>query len=331
MGSQSHGRPPLSAAELAAVAVGEQPEDDGLLACLECGLWYRGLGGHLVGAHDMTADEYRELHELPRRRGLWAEDARRGAGERARQRASRYPKAVKTRLTGDRAQVELAVAAGRESWQRAGTRAVMRAHWVRLGKQKRQRIQDKYEFLARSAGYGGIDDLIEQLKDESSVVLAETLGVSVSGAKWVRRLHASRFNLDHHPPAPDPLPAAELNQLKPGDQPMTETHVLCRVCGQWLRGLARHVTAKHDMNVDGYRRRYSIAIDVPLVPAAVSRANNQARAERQDRLAREHGFDGRDDLIAKTRDWPVRNVAALLDVTPTAIYSWRRRSTSTGG
>src|SRR5690348_13624939 len=34
MGSQSHGRAPLSEAELAAVVVGEQPEEYGFLACL---------------------------------------------------------------------------------------------------------------------------------------------------------------------------------------------------------------------------------------------------------------------------------------------------------
>lgn len=283
MGKPGHERSPMTEADLAAVKVGEQPEEDGLLACLECGRWYRGLGGHVAGAHDMTADEYRERHELPRNPGLWAEDARRGAGARAKQRAGRYPKAIKTRLTGSRAQVEHGVAARRESYKRAGTQALMREHWDRMGKQKRQRIRVKYEDLAKAAGYAGIDDLIDKVKDESASVLAEILGVSVSGAKWVRRLHAADFNLDHHPPAPAPMLGEDLDQLRLGDQPMTETHVLCRVCGHWLRSLARHVTVKHQMSADDYRRRFTIEAAAPLVPAAVAQANQQARVERRDR------------------------------------------------
>lgn len=325
MGKPGTERDPMSDRDLAAVKVGEQPEEDGLLACLECGRWYRGLGGHVAGAHDMTADEYRQRHELPRNRGLWAEDARRGAGARAKQRAGRYPKAMKTRLTGSRAQVEHGVAARRESYKRAGTQALMREHWDRMAKEKRQRIRGKYEDLAKAAGYSGIDDLIDQVKDESSAVLAQILGVSVSGAKWVRRLHAADFNLDHHPPAPAPMPAEDRAQLRPGDQPMSETHVLCRVCGQWLRSLSRHVSVKHQLNVDDYRRRFAIAADSSLVPSAVAQANQQARVERRDRWARAHGYAGIEDLLTRTRDWPAPRVAALLGVTPTAIHSWRRR------
>ena len=39
---------------------------DGLL-CHECGRHYRSLGAHSKGAHDMTADEYRAAHGIPRR------------------------------------------------------------------------------------------------------------------------------------------------------------------------------------------------------------------------------------------------------------------------
>lgn len=216
MARSNQSRRPLSEVELAAVAVGEQPEEDGLLACLECGLWYRGLGGHVARAHGIRADEYRARHELPRNRGLWA---------------GRYPKAVKTRLRGTRAEVERAVAAQQESSKRAGTRARKRENWDRMAAQKRQRTQDKYEGLARAAGYAGIDDLIEQVADEPAAVLAEILDLSVSGAKWVRRLHAAGFNLEHHPPVPASMSAQDLSRLERGTQPVTETHVLCRVCG----------------------------------------------------------------------------------------------------
>lgn len=316
---------PLSEQELATFAVGEQPEEDGQLACLECGLWYRGLGSHVANAHGIPADEYRARHELPRGRGLWAEDARRSAGERAARRAGRYPKAVKTRLRGTRSETERAVAAQQESWNRAGTRALRRENWDRMAAQKRRRTQDKYEGLARAAGYAGIDDLIDQVADQSATVLAEILDVSVSGAKWVRRLHAAGFNLEHHPPAPTSMSGQDLSRLKGGTQPVTETHVLCRECGQWLRGLGRHLTTKHGMGVGDYRRRFAIDACVPLVPSAVSQANHRARAGRQDRRAQEHGYDDVDDLISRTRDWPTRRVATMLGVVPETISVRRRR------
>lgn len=313
----------MSEGELATVAVGEQPEVDGLLVCLECGRWYRGLGGHVVAMHDVTADEYRERHELPRGRGLWAEDARRGAGARAAQRADAYPKALRTRLSGDSAQVAKGVAARRESSRRAGTRMLLRENYDRMGAATRERSRQKYEGMARSAGYDGIDDLIEKLKGESATALAEILGISVSGAKWVRRLHASGFNLDHRPAAPPAMRAEELARLGKGVQPLSDTHVMCRICGQWLKGLGRHVGVRHAMDLDTYRETFDIAPAVSLVPAAVGLANQRAQAERRDRKARELGFADHVDLIEQTRQRPVQGVARMLGVHEVTVKKWR--------
>ena len=62
---QPPGRDPLSAAELAALAPGEQPEDGtGRRACRECGRWYRSIGHHVAAAHHLPTAEYRRRHRL---------------------------------------------------------------------------------------------------------------------------------------------------------------------------------------------------------------------------------------------------------------------------
>ena len=49
----------------------DQP-DDALVECLLCGRRYRSLGHHLVRAHDMTVDQYRDQHGIRRTRPLTA-------------------------------------------------------------------------------------------------------------------------------------------------------------------------------------------------------------------------------------------------------------------
>lgn len=121
MGKAGHLRVPLSEAELARIPKGVQPEEDGLLVCLECGSWYRGLGGHVALSHGYSADEYRLRFELLRKRGLWATDAREGAGRRSKARAGKYPRATKTQFRGTAEELERALAAQRESAGRTGT------------------------------------------------------------------------------------------------------------------------------------------------------------------------------------------------------------------
>lgn len=40
------------------------------IQCLECGYYFSALPRHLTGAHEMSADEYREAHGIPWNRGL---------------------------------------------------------------------------------------------------------------------------------------------------------------------------------------------------------------------------------------------------------------------
>lgn len=78
------GRRGIGSATPPLVQPGVQPEADGRLQCLECGLWFRQLGQHVVRKHDMSADDYRRIHELPAGRGLHAADILERRAELAR-------------------------------------------------------------------------------------------------------------------------------------------------------------------------------------------------------------------------------------------------------
>lgn len=197
-----------------------------------------------------------------------------------------------------------------------------------MAEETRRRTRAKYDGLADALGYAGVDDLLEKHADSTSAELADLLDVSVSGAKWLRRYHAAGFHLDHRPSAPARLSHEELARLEPGDQPVSETHVLCLACGSWFRGLPRHVTARHGLSMDDYRIRFSLAAEVPLVPANVGEANRRAQMERRLRRAQEHGYEDFEDMVARTRDWPAPKVADMMDVVPETVAIWRRRGTS---
>lgn len=325
MGKAGHLRVPLSEAELARIPKGVQPEEDGLLACLECGRWYRGLGSHVALGHGYSADEYRLRFELPRKRGLWATDAREGAGRRSKARAGRYPRAIKTQFRGTPEELERALAAQRESAGRAGTQLRKREIIERSATQQRGRTRQKYEDLAIAAGYAGIDEVIDRTRTQSAVVLAELLGISVSGAKWLRRYHAAGFNLEHHPEPPEAATADELTALSPGEQPTQPEWILCRECGQWLKGLARHLTTKHALISADYRTRHGLAADIRLMAPRAAQANIRSKRDRLDRHARRHGYTDVADLIAKTSDHRAVHVAELLDIDPATVYTLRRR------
>lgn len=55
--------------------MGERRVDvDDLIQCLECGHWFRSLGGHTLAAHGMTAREYKLEHGYPLGAGLDGRD-----------------------------------------------------------------------------------------------------------------------------------------------------------------------------------------------------------------------------------------------------------------
>jgi predicted transcriptional regulator len=300
----------------------------GKLACLECGEWHRGLGQHVALRHDLKADEYRRLHELPRMRGLWSTDLREGAAQRASARADRFPKAIATRLRGTAEEVARGCAAQRESRQRTGSQLVNQATRQRAALAYRARTRDKYESLAKAAGFGGVDDLVRRTRPWSGARLADVLGVSVSGAKWLRRYHAAGFQYCHHPPSPPPATSRALRQLRVGQQPVTEDHVLCRVCGSWLRALPRHLTTRHGLDSVAYRARFRIASDRDLRCATAAAANIR-RGAPLDRAARRRGYRDTTDMIDATRTVPARLVAQDLGCSVATVYRRRGQRATT--
>lgn len=53
--------------------------------CIICGKWYRQVGSHITQRHGMTAREYRELYNLPVKRGILPPDLRELKGEQAKE------------------------------------------------------------------------------------------------------------------------------------------------------------------------------------------------------------------------------------------------------
>lgn len=65
--------------------IGEDRVTDDFIICLECGKRLRSIGTHLRTANDLSAQEYRERHDLPVRYRLASSDLRAAQSERTRQ------------------------------------------------------------------------------------------------------------------------------------------------------------------------------------------------------------------------------------------------------
>lgn len=132
---------------------GQQPQENGRLQCLECGRWFRLMAPHLGHAHAMSAAEYREAHQLPRKLSLRADDLNQRARE---QGAARY---------ADRPDIRAAMATGRRSIDPAdavaGTRATARYELVRAarrrgGQGKQRAARDRMDQAAQAIGFPDI-------------------------------------------------------------------------------------------------------------------------------------------------------------------------------
>jgi len=53
--------------------------------CIICGKWYRQVGSHITQRHGMTCREYRELYDLPVKRGILPNDLRELKGKQAKE------------------------------------------------------------------------------------------------------------------------------------------------------------------------------------------------------------------------------------------------------
>jgi len=182
--------PALTAAELAAVPVGTQPERDGRLACLECGQWQRGLGQHSRSVHGLGPAQYRAAHELPAGLRLQAADLRErqaalGQARYEKVRAAMLNATRDPARTAQRAHAAAEVRA--ESRQRVGGRiAAERAKQV-LRELRTAEAAARHAAKARELGYDSMEELIHATAHLPGRQLADLLGMHPNSAYRLRR------------------------------------------------------------------------------------------------------------------------------------------------
>lgn len=155
------------------VAPGLQPEANGRLRCLECGRWYRFLPPHLGPAHEMSAAEYRERHQLPARLGLRGSDLRARAAEQGRDRYAARPD---IRAAMERGRADGPVPLRYEEARRTAGRPLNRAAKRAGGQAARAARLARLDARAVALGY---DDLAAYLAARSAVseaAVAQELG-----------------------------------------------------------------------------------------------------------------------------------------------------------
>lgn len=155
-------------------------DEDGVLRCMECGKRFRALGRHLQSAHDMTGDEYREAHGLPRTAALEDDGVRLAksatqiaAGTEAWEGVRQYQnpqylaELQRRGVEGIRDSVahREVVAQHRQPAQAKGVPAMWRAR------------QEVMEQKARDAGFDSMADAIDQTRDMTIAAAAERIGI----------------------------------------------------------------------------------------------------------------------------------------------------------
>ena len=155
---------------------GIQPvRDDGRLQCLECGRFYLLLAPHLARAHNMTSDEYREAHRLPRTLALRAADLSERAREQGRTRYANRP------------DIQAALAAGRRTYQdnnaTEASRITARYTMVvaarrRGGAGKREASRRRMAACAAALGFADIDAYFAAREGVPVTEMARELGVA---------------------------------------------------------------------------------------------------------------------------------------------------------
>ncbi len=154
--------------------------DTGQVQCAACGRWLRALGGaHLIAAHGLTAETYRERYGLVLRRALEAPDrrARRSASTRAR--VKREPRL--------REMLERGAAAARSGELAARTRGTMGER----GRRSAQRLE-RQQLLADNSRRGVA--AVQAASDQRLVLRARELGfTSLEG--YLRDRHAAGWSV----------------------------------------------------------------------------------------------------------------------------------------
>lgn len=271
---------------------GVQPEADGKLQCLECGVWYRGLGQHVARKHGMDPDDYRRDHELPKTRALWPEDLRQQQADRVRSSLAADPAwraAFRPSHTTQEERLAMAHAALRESVGRAGVRAVRQQAAAEGGRHRRAALEQKHARRAHELGYSSLAEMLTATSDLTGRGVGALLGVSAAVATTLRRRHGlaspGHQAVDRKQVTvrrrPDPVrtPLALRPAVPPGVQPEQNNRVQCLDCGRWYRALGNHLRLTHGVSVDEYQAEHQLPASRGLVPEDL----REQMAERQRR------------------------------------------------
>jgi len=272
-----------------AVPRGVQPEQDGLLQCLECDRWYRQLGQHVVGKHHISADDYRRVHELPATRGLHAADILARRAETGRARWANDP-ALRERLVPTRTTAAERIAASREARRASAKRAGVKASAAAAGRRANAAwltsIDQRHLATVTVLGFESFEEFWHAHAHLSNPQAARLLGISTKQAAALRARHGHRppgrwpeGHILKHPGITKPLPAADLARIPAGVQPIRAGgHLACRICGRWFASLTIHLAATHRITAAGYLAAYHLPANIVL-HASAQRAKDHAERE----------------------------------------------------
>lgn len=224
--------------------------------------------------HEMSVDDYRRAHELPRTRGLHAADIleRRAALARAGLEADPdgyIAHRLTPKHTSAAERTELSRAARTESAGRAGVKAALAGNAVKSAQTRQRSIAASFEDLAEDMGFPGIPEMLAAMADLDTPALGRHLGISKQQAARLRARYGfsspGRWPAGYVPTSPAHRPrvsAEELALLPAGVQPERDGELLCRDCGQWVVHLGRHVARGHKKSLQAYQATYGIDPDL---------------------------------------------------------------------
>lgn len=156
-----------------------------MVQCAECGRRFRSLGPHLARAHGVTAEEYREAHQIPATRALMGEATRSVLAEHRRALMITAPDVVLRMRAATPPLSEVAAAS-------AAKRAIT-DQWpaVRAARAAAARETQPLAVAARRVmplGYQSIEAALAATDNMSARQASQHLGVSPSTVgRWRRR------------------------------------------------------------------------------------------------------------------------------------------------
>ena len=106
-------------------------------------------------------------------------------------------------------------------------------------------------------------------------------------ADLINQLHQTLANLDGTGEEQNRKPAVSIRRSVKKDQ------IICLECGKGHKILKRHLRAAHDLTLDGYRQRWKLPVDYPVVAPVY--------AEQRSKMAKKIGLGRKRGTKVKRR------------------------------